>query len=397
MATFRKLPSGKWQARVKIDGKYVPVGMFLTKKEAEIYAGKIESKVYYGEIITDKNMKFQEVIDDWFRQKTLDAKDITVRQIEVVKRLHIEPFFGQKNLISIRRDDIFSWIEHYEEMKNKKGNPKYTYSTRMRFLNILKDIFNHAIFVMEVLSVSPASKIRMPTRGVVSIKKDIKYYTLTELNFLLDYLYEYKPPRFPEYNAYYVLAYFLSRTGLRISEALALKWEDIDGNRVKVYEQTSRDNNNRLSLSTLKTSSSYRNIEIDSHTVKLLMDFRKTQQKLVLKNRGFKRNKDMVIFQSYNGNYMTPSTVRETLKVHCKNAGVAYKGTHCFRHTHAVLSLEAGADLLYISRRLGHGSIQTTADTYLDVTPQYESHELAKISTFLNSEWHESGTTNLNA
>ncbi|MEI3611613.1 tyrosine-type recombinase/integrase [Pseudogracilibacillus sp. SO30301A] len=79
------------------------------------------------------------------------------------------------------------------------------------------------------------------------------------------------------------------------------------------------------------------------------------------------------------------------IKNHCFDAGVEYKGTHGFRHSHAVLSLEAGADLLYISKRLGHGSIQTTSDTYLDITPQYESSELDKISNHLNSMWHERG------
>ena len=107
---------------------------------------------------------------------------------------------------------------------------------------------------------------------------------------------------------------------------------------------------------------------------------------MVLKHKNFKRNKDMIIFQTYNANYMTPSTIRETLVGYCLSAGVEYKGTHGFRHTHAVLSLEAGADLLYISRRLGHASIQTTADTYLDITPQYESGELSKIATYLNSD-----------
>lgn len=101
----------------------------------------------------------------------------------------------------------------------------------------------------------------------------------------------------------------------------------------------------------------------------------------------------MIIFQTYQVNYMTPSTVRDTLQRQCINAGIEYKGTHSFRHTHAVLSLEAGAELVYISKRLGHGSIKTTSDTYLDITPQYESGELSKISTYLNTNmaqtWHE--------
>ena len=167
----------------------------------------------------------------------------------------------------------------------------------------------------------------------------------------------------------------------------------MDGNRLKVDKQTSRNDNNKLTISTLKTLSSYRVIELDDETVELLAWFRKVQQKMIMKHKNFKRNEDMIIFQNYNGNYMTPSTIRDTLKNYCLNAGVEYKGTHSFRHTHAVLSLEAGADLIYISRRLGHGSIQTTADTYLDITSQYESDQLSKVSSYLNSNmaqtWHD--------
>lgn len=170
---------------------------------------------------------------------------------------------------------------------------------------------------------------------------------------------------------------------LRISEALALPWSDIEGNRVNIDKQISR-NNNLSSITSLKTKSSYRNIEIDENTVSMLMEFRKTKNEHIKKYNSFMRNKDIIILQTYNRNYMTPSTIREMLNKYCYQAGVEYKGTHAFRHTHAVLSLEAGADLLYVSRRLGHGSIQTTADTYLDITPQYESAELEKITSFLN-------------
>jgi len=397
MATFRKLPSGRWQARVMIDGVYKPVGMFATKKEAEIYAAEIERKLYYNEVLPDREMLFQEVLDDWFKRKESENKGITVEQLEILKRLHFEPYFGHKVVFNIKKQDVEEWLDIYENAKNKKGEPKYSYGSKIRFLGYLKEVFNHAVHEMEILNRNPAERVRVKYDGNVSIKKDVKYYSLTELNFLLDYLRNYDPPRYPEYKPYYVLVYFLSRTGLRISEALSLKWEDIDGNRLKVYDQTSRDNNNRLVLSTLKTKASYRNIELDEYTVDLLMSFRKQQQKMIMKYDKFVRNEDLIIFQTYNGNYMTPSTIRDTLKGHCDNAGVAYKGTHCFRHTHAVLSLEAGADLLYISRRLGHGSIQTTADTYLDITPQYESRELTKISDFLNSMLHENGMTDNNA
>lgn len=99
-------------------------------------------------------------------------------------------------------------------------------------------------------------------------------------------------------------------------------------------------------------------------------------------NEGFQKSNDGIIFQNYLGNYLTPSTVRETLQEYCKKAGVEYKGTHGFRHTHAVLLLEAGASIKFVSKRLGHKTIKTTADTYLDITKKIEEDELKKFASY---------------
>lgn len=384
MATFREMPGGRWQARVYRNGKHESIGTFSTKKEAEIKAGIVEKQLYYNETLTDRRMLFSEVIDNWFSHKTDTVKESTLEQLEVIKRLHIEPYFSEFKIFQITRSDVIKWTKQYEDMKDDEGNAKYSFGTRLKYLVTLKDVFSHAVNIMEVLHKAPTNKVNLATRGVVSVKQDIKYYKLNELDMLLNYLETYEPPRFKEYQIYYVLVYFLSRTGLRISEALSLRWSDLDGNKISINKQTSRTDN-QLNITTLKTVSSYRVIEIDDDTVELLHSFRKIQQKMILKHSKFIRNKDVIIFQTYNGNYMTPGTIREVLKGYCLDAGIEYKGTHVFRHTHAVLGLESGADLLYISRRLGHGSIQTTADTYLDVTPQYEKGELSKITEHLNS------------
>lgn len=45
---------------------------------------------------------------------------------------------------------------------------------------------------------------------------------------------------------------------------------------------------------------------------------------------------------------------------------------HGMRHTHATLLLLEGVDLKTVSTRLGHASIQITADTYLHVLPELD-------------------------
>ncbi|MEH6992948.1 site-specific integrase [Neobacillus drentensis] len=176
--------------------------------------------------------------------------------------------------------------------------------------------------------------------------------------------------------------YFLSKTGLRISEALELRWEDIDGDKIMIDKQTNRDDNNKVRLTTLKNASSYRTIKIDQDLLRELKKFKLKQNELILGNARFHKNEDGIIFQNYYGHYLTPSLIRETIQDYCKKAGVEYKGTHVFRHTHDVLLLESGASLKYVSNRLGDKTIKTTADTYLDITEKIEEDELQKFASY---------------
>lgn len=66
----------------------------------------------------------------------------------------------------------------------------------------------------------------------------------------------YQYQRFRKYRLYLMLTEFLSQTGLRIGEALALRWDDIEGERIRVERQASRDDNNTLVLTSLKNLSS---------------------------------------------------------------------------------------------------------------------------------------------
>ncbi|WP_031536327.1 MULTISPECIES: tyrosine-type recombinase/integrase [unclassified Bacillus (in: firmicutes)] len=382
MANFRKLPSGKWQARVHKDGKLVSLGTFRTKKEAEIEAAKVEERKYYGQTINDRNMLFDEVVKDWLEHKKANVKESTYTQIEVVIRNHILPTFGHKKIMMIHRPEIKRWIASFGEL-DENGKEKYSFGSRLKYLSHMKSILHYAVHELEVLEKNPADKLRVPVQDSVAIKKEkVKYFSLEELNQLLDFMKAYKHQRFPEYQLYYVLMYFLSKTGLRISEALALRWEDINGDKVTIAKQTSRDDNNNVKLTTLKNSSSYRTIKIDNDLVRELKKFKMKQNELILGNPRFRKNEDGIIFQNYNGHYLTPSIIRETMQDYCKKAGVDYKGTHAFRHTHAVLLVESGARLEFVSNRLGHKTIKTTADTYLDITEKIEEDELQKFASY---------------
>ncbi|MEV2909242.1 site-specific integrase [Paenibacillus larvae] len=383
MATFRKLKSGRWQARVSKDGKEFSVGTFRTKKEAEIEAGKVEERIYYGQSLNDRNLMFKEVSNEWlYEYKKNITKQSTFVHLEVIVRLHINPCFGNKRIMQIRRSEVKRWLQNYADMEDEQGRVKYSYGSRLKYFSVLKSIFHYAVHELEILEKNPSDRLRVPVQDIVGIKKETKYYELEDLNKLLDYMKTHKYQRFEEYQLYYMLMYFLSQTGLRISEALALKWTDIEGNKLTVERQTSRDNNNYLKITTLKNSSSYRTIALNDDLLRELKKFKRKQNELILRKNAFRKNEDGIIFQNYLGNYLTPSTIRDSIKDFCKKAGVEYKGTHGFRHTHAVLLLESGASIKFVSKRLGHKTIKTTADTYLDITEKIEEDELKKFASY---------------
>lgn len=383
MATFRKLPSGKWQARVSQNGKEFSIGTFRTKKEAEIEAAKVEERIYYGQSLNNRHMLFEEVIDEWLKYKKKTVKESTFDQIEVIARLHIRPYFGNKLVMKIRRKEIKDWLEHYAELKDEKGKEVYSYGSRIKYLSVMKSLLHYAVHEMEVLEKNPADRLKAPIQDSVGINKEkVKYYSLEELNKLLSFMKTYKHQRYGDYQLYYMLMYFLSETGLRISEALALKWSDINDGKITVERQVKRDNNNKVEITTLKNTSSYRTIGIGEDLLKELKKFKLKQIEMILSNKSFKKSKDDIIFQNYLGNYLTPSTIRESLEKYCELAGVEYKGTHVFRHTHAVLLLESGATIKFVSNRLGHKTIKTTSDTYLDITEKIEEDELKKFASY---------------
>ncbi|MEK4924150.1 site-specific integrase [Cytobacillus sp. FSL R5-0569] len=381
MATFRKLRSGRWQGRVSKDGQEFSIGTFRTKKEAEIEASKVEERIYYGQSLNDRNMLFKEVAKEWlYDHKKINVKESTFEQLEVIVRLHILPYFGDKKIMKVRRSEIKKWINLFGDSQSDKGT--YSYGARLKYLSVLKGILHYAVHELEVLEKNPADKLKVPVQDDNSIHKQVKYFTLEELNKLLLFMKDYKHQRYPDYKVYYMLMYLLSQTGLRISEALALQWKDLEGNKLKIERQIRRDNNNKIQVSTLKNSASYRMIGLEEDLLKELRKFKLTQNELILGKKGFNKSEEGVIFQNFRGGYLTPSIIREGMQKYCKLAGVDYKGTHVFRHTHAVLLLEAGATIKFVSKRLGHKTIKTTADTYLDITEKIEEDELKKFASY---------------
>ncbi|MFC2111398.1 site-specific tyrosine recombinase/integron integrase [Bacteroidota bacterium] len=131
--------------------------------------------------------------------------------------------------------------------------------------------------------------------------------------------------------------------GLRVSEALNLKVNDIDGKRGMIIIRKGKGNKDRNSLLSNKVLLYLREYYV------------------------LHKPKDYLFEGAYGGAYSTTSVLK-VVKRAAINAGVRKKvTTHTLRHSFATHLLEQGTDLRYIQGLLGHESSKTT-EIYTHIT-----------------------------
>ena len=150
----------------------------------------------------------------------------------------------------------------------------------------------------------------------------------------------------------------LASTGLRISEALALTWADVDlGNRpsVTVSKAVKRDEPGRIGVP--KSRNSNRTVPLSTS---LAMELRARRAE-----SEWGRYEDWV-FATDAGTLPSDSNLRHrVLRPAAKAAGVPKLGFHGLRHTFASILIDEGRNIRQVSALLGHASPSFTLQVYV--------------------------------
>jgi integrase len=173
-------------------------------------------------------------------------------------------------------------------------------------------------------------------------------------------------------------------TGMRRSEVLALKWENIDLEHwvIQVASGLHRINGKGIMLTPTKNRSSRRTVAISEGVANLLRQVQGEQLLLQIEIGG-EWNSAGFVFTDPSGAPLDPDRVTRAFMRISKSAGLTGLRLHDLRHTHATLMLKAGVPAKVVSERLGHASISTTIDIYSHVLPGMQEDAVAKFSRLL--------------
>ena len=245
----------------------------------------------------------------------------------------------------------------------KQFSPNYIHVVQ----GLLSLAFDRAI----VLGIAKKNPSRM-IGNIKSKKTQVDFWTLEEFQKVISLLYK------GDYYEHYLFISFwvLFMTGMRIGEAAALLWSDIDFDTgllsiTKTMYYKSMDDFKPVEP---KTQASVRTIYVDADTIRELKAWQEVQKK-VLKNCGY--------VLSYNGIPTSKHTLPRALEKLAELAGVHRIKIHALRHSHASLLISMGENPLLIKERLGHEKIQTTLETYGHLYPNTNLEVANKLTGVL--------------
>ncbi len=127
---------------------------------------------------------------------------------------------------------------------------------------------------------------------------------------------------------------FLYYAGLRLEEVRNITWNDIDIDRKIIHLKKTKGGAQRIIF---------------------------LHEKLISGIKIFDKEKNGMIFRTQQNSKYTARTIQQIVKIAAKKATVMKNVTpHTLRHSFATHLLEAGTDIRYIQKLLGHKDLKTT-------------------------------------
>lgn len=248
---------------------------------------------------------------------------------------------------------------------------KMTKNLKPSYVRAVQGLFSVAMDRAIVLGITTTNPSKI-IGNVKKVKPKVEFWTKEEFEKVLSLIYK------EDYyqNFLFISLWFLFMTGMRIGEATAIQWEDIDFETGVVSITKTLYYKSQIDYKFVepKTKASVRHIVLDKVTLSYLADWREVQQNVVKTN----------FVMSYNGIPTQKHTIAHAIDRFSKMAGIHRIKIHALRHSHASLLISMGENPLIIKERLGHEDIETTLGTYGHLYPNSNFEVASKLNGIIS-------------
>ena len=282
---------------------------------------------------------------EWTRSESHRWKPGTkVRYRDIVK-IHVLPFIGERAVVSLKAKDILAFYATLRENGRSEA-------TIAKINTLLTTVFVFAIDVLELpLPKNPCSRLRMARVR----KPEIKIPSNAQVQDMLALAVEEQHPLA-------AAAHLAVYTGMRRGEIAGLTWEHVNLATGVLEVRQTLSYGDGVALGSPKTPSSDRDIDLDPTTVAVLQAHREAQDTHREAMGGKYKDQDFV-FANPKGDTWHPHTLTRLVAGWSGRTGRRVRFQD-LRHFHASTMLNAGVNVVTVSRRLGHSKVFMTLNVY---------------------------------
>lgn len=357
--------NGRWQKRFYYDGqRYSVTGS--TKREAnEKMLDKI-AQIKAGISADGRKLSLKEFYEQFYRQPRIERGSVKLATIftDDTRFAYVPKKYQSMKIVDFSRKTV---EDLQLKLVDRQGNLLAT-STRNNVLSLLYSVFKCACSHSFIVS-NPCEYVEKVKRTEPEAREtNHRALTVEEQKIFLQYAAG---------TWYENLFRFLIATGLRIGEATALTWNDIDynGGWIHVTKTMSRTEQG-WKVDTPKTKRSNRSITLNAERLGIL-----AEQKRMLEHINDNR---FLVFPSTEGNYALPASINASMRniiKHIQNDGYDMQpfSAHAFRATATTRQMEQGISDYVRAKELGHARL-TMTDHYTHTSDEMQQEQILKYT-----------------
>lgn len=296
---------------------------------------------------------------EWHISQPLQANQDTIEKYKQIHRTHILTQIGSIPAAELTDTDLADWAdERIGQGKSRK--------TLLNVTGLLSAAYTRGVLKGKVPG-NPMTGFHLPPEERTT--RRATFLTKKEFDLVLSFI--------PERHR--MLTTLLVETGLRFSEATALKPSDLQLDLevplLSVTKAWKGKSGQGWRLGPPKTPESVRDVALNSALTKML-------------SKHVEDIGENYLFRNLRGNPLRNADYHQTgwQKAIDKAVEAGLKKDprpHDLRHTHASWLLSEGVPENVVSRRLGHANIGTTTKVYGHITPQGHKEAIAGLERAL--------------